>query len=194
MTINPSIPLSADNVESRQSNPELTTLIERCLKEDRVAQAKLYTLYHGKLMALCQRYFSNRDDALAALNQGFLKVFKSLKSYNPEYDFGGWVYRIVQRTAIDLLRSQLRYEQRIPTEEHDEHVGVHPEIVKKLYAEDLIQLLQKLPATSRLVFNLFALEGYPHAEIAEMLDMSVGTSKWHVNNARKLLQEWVSKQ
>ncbi|MBO6517980.1 MAG: RNA polymerase sigma factor [Bacteroidia bacterium] len=194
MTINPPLNIHLADVQSADSQRDVLELVKRCMNKDRVAQEKLYKRYHGKLMALCLRYFSNRDDALAALNQGFLKVFKNLKSYNSEYDFGGWVYRIVQRTAIDLVRAQVRYERRIPTEEPDASLGISPEAVKKLYAKDLLQLLHKLPATTRIVFNLFALEGYSHAEIADELGMSAGTSKWHVNNARKLLKQWIDKQ
>ncbi len=193
MTINPPLNISFDNAHIVDSQPDVSQLVEQCLENDRVAQGKLYALYHGKLMALCLRYFSNRDDALAALNQGFLKVFKNLKSYNPEYDFGGWVYRIVQRTAIDLIRSQLRYERRMPMEEHDGQLGLNPDIVKKLYAKDLLKLLQQLPPSTRVVFNLFAIEGYAHAEIARELNISKGTSKWHVSNARKLLKNWIIK-
>lgn len=194
MTINPPLEISVQNEQLVNDNPEMRSLIERCIDNDRVAQAELYKQHHGKLMALCLRYFSNRDDALSVLNQGFLKIFKNLKSYDPAYDFGGWAYRIVQRTAIDQLRKQLRLENRMGKEEPDEDVGVSPDAIKNLYAKDLISLLHKLPPATRAVFNLFAIEGYSHSDISNELSMSEGTSKWHVNNARKLLKQWIEKQ
>ncbi|MFT5724594.1 MAG: RNA polymerase sigma factor (sigma-70 family) [Bacteroidia bacterium] len=166
-------------------------LIQKCLEKDRVAQAELYKKYHGKLLSLCLRYFQNRDDALDVLNHGFLKVFHNLSSYDKTYDFGGWIYRIVQYTAIDHVRKHLRKERQIPTRELDTDIGLDAAIVEKLYAEDLLNLIHKLPLTSKVVFNLFAIEGFSHKDISKELNMSVGTSKWHVNNARTMLKKWI---
>ena len=137
------------------------------------------------------RYCANRDDALAVLNQGFLKVFHNLESYNNKYDFGGWIYRIVQYTAIDHVRKHLRKSKQMPTQELDVEIEIASTVIEKMYAEDLMELMHKLPFTSKVVFNLFAIEGYSHAYIAKELGMSIGTSKWHVNNARKRLKEWI---
>jgi len=166
-------------------------LVDLCLKHDRVAQAKLYKMYHGKLLALCLRYCENRDDALDILNQGFLKVFHNLHKYDRKFEFGGWIYRIVQYTAIDHVRKHLRKDRQMPKQELDEQIEVDAGIVEKLYGEDLLQLIHKLPFTTKVVFNLFAIEGFSHIDIAKELGMSVGTSKWHVNNARKRLKEWI---
>ena len=117
-------------------------------------------------MGVCLRYFSNRDDALAALNHGFLKIFKNLESYDSKYDFEGWIYRIVQRTAIDQVRKQLRHESKLPTNELNDEMGSSPEIIKILYAQDLIKILHRLPPTTKIAFNLFAIEGFSHAEVA----------------------------
>ncbi len=175
----------------KDSSLSLEDLIERCLKNDRVAQAKLYQTYHGKLLALCLRYCENRDDALAVLNHGFLKVFKYLSTYDKKYEFGGWIYRIVQYTAIDHVRKHVRKSKQMPTQELDVDFEVESSIVEKLFAEDLINLMHRLPLTTKVVFNLFAIEGFSHADIAKELGMSVGTSKWHVNNARKRLKQWI---
>jgi len=148
-------------------------------------------LYHGKLLALCLRYCENRDDALAVLNHGFLKVFKYLSTYDKKYEFGGWIYRIVQYTAIDHVRKHVRKSKQMPTQELDVDFEVESSIVEKLFAEDLINLMHRLPLTTKVVFNLFAIEGFSHGDIAKELGMSVGTSKWHVNNARKRLKQWI---
>ncbi|MFT4523351.1 MAG: RNA polymerase sigma-70 factor (ECF subfamily) [Bacteroidia bacterium] len=181
--------ISTNTSEAESLNPDLSELISLCLENNRLAQAQLYKQFHGKLMGLCMRYFTNRDDALCALNQGFLKIFKNLDRYNFQHDFAGWAHRIVQYTAIDLLRKQVKL-QNIEYINHDfEHESNEITVSQKLNTEDLLKLLQKLPEISRLVFNLFAIEGYKHHEIAEQLSISVGTSKWHVNHARKILKE-----
>ena len=137
------------------------------------------------------RYCENRDDALDILNQGFLKVFHNLHTYDRKYELGGWIYRIVQYTAIDHVRKHLRKDRQMPKEVLDEQIEVEAGMIEKLYAEDLLQLIHKLPLTTKVVFNLFAIEGFSHKDIAKELSMSVGTSKWHVNNARKRLKEWI---
>ncbi|MFT5511872.1 MAG: RNA polymerase sigma factor (sigma-70 family) [Bacteroidia bacterium] len=190
-TINPTLDVAIHLVQPTNSSLSIEDIIKRCLDNDRVAQAKLYKTYHGKLLALCMRYCANRDDALAVLNQGFLKVFHNLESYNNKYDFGGWIYRIVQYTAIDHVRKHLRKSKQMPTQELDVEIEIASTVIEKMYAEDLMELMHKLPFTSKVVFNLFAIEGYSHADIAKELGMSIGTSKWHVNNARKRLKEWI---
>lgn len=137
------------------------------------------------------RYCDNRDDALDILNQGFLKVFHNLNRFDRKQDFGGWIYRIVQYTAIDHVRKHLRKDRQMPKEELDEHLEIDTGFMEKLYAEDLLKLMHRLPLTTKVVFNLFAIEGFSHQDIAKELSMSVGTSKWHVNNARKRLKEWI---
>lgn len=184
------------DVSEQIPNKELTentvaTCIEACKKNDRIAQEKLYKMYHGKLLSMCMRYFDNREDALDALNQGFLKIFKNLDAYDTTQEFAGWAYRIVQNTAIDLVRKHLRKEKKFQLFEIKDDVKVSPNAIQNLYAQDLLGLMHKLPLTTRVVFNLFAIEGYGHQEIAEKLNMSVGTSKWHVNNGRKKLKKWM---
>lgn len=168
--------------------PELKPLLDACRKGDRLAQKQLYERYYGKLMGLCMRYFENRDDALDALNRGFLKVLTQLDQYDRKYEFDGWAYRIVQRTAIDLLRTHIRRKDKYP-EAGEVEVVLTSTVMDKLKADDLIKVLDCLSPVTRLVFNLFAIEGYLHKEIAELLDISVNTSKWHVNAARKQLKD-----
>ncbi len=192
MTINPTIEVSITKKKQSDTTDALTQLIQRCMQNDRSAQAELYKQFHGKMLGVCLRYFSNRDDALAALNQGFLKIFKNLQLYNSANDFKGWAYRIVQNTAIDQVRTQIRKDKQMPSSDLVEDLEVSESVIHKLYAKDLLQLMHQLPLTTKVVFNLFAIEGYSHQEIAETLDMSTGTSKWHVNNARTKLKDWIT--
>lgn len=190
MVSNPSIETT---LPTANLNPELAELLKQCVQNDRLAQAQLYKQYQGKLLAMCMRYFTNRDDALEALNHGFLKVFKNLEKYNPNYAFEGWIYKIVQNTALDYFKSKYRKEVESSVELLDTDVAVPAMIDDNYAAEDLMQLLQALPPTTRAVFNLFAIEGYAHAEIAEMLQIALGTSKWHVNKAREILIVCITK-
>ena len=190
MVSNPSIETT---LPAANLNPELAELLKLCVQNDRLAQAQLYKQYQGKLLAMCMRYFTNRDDALEALNHGFLKVFKNLDKYNSSYAFEGWIYKIVQNTALDYFKSKYRKEVESSVELLETDVAVSALIDDTYAAEDLMQLLQALPPTTRAVFNLFAIEGYAHTEIAEMLQIAAGTSKWHVNKAREILKECITK-
>lgn len=184
-------PTAEPTIDLQTATPELQDLIDRCRKGNRLAQAELYKKYHGKLMALCLRYFINRDDALEALNHGFLKIFKNLDAYRPEFAFEGWIYRIVQRTALDYVRLKYKTDWNTQEMQPAQEPGAEPEVYREADAAELINLLQKLPAATRTVFNLFAIEGYRHDEIAAMLEISEGTSKWHVNQARLKLKSYL---
>jgi RNA polymerase sigma factor (sigma-70 family) len=148
-------------------------------------------------MAVCLRYCSNREDAEALLNQGFFKIITNLEKYHSEVPFGSWIARIMVNTIIDeFRRDKKRRENMSPADiseiRHFEEVDLN-EAAKELDAEALRKMIQRLPDMSRKVFNLYAIEGYSHKEIGEMLNMSDGTSKWHVSFARKSLQEMLKK-
>ena len=179
---------------SADQNPELVSLIQACISNDRSAQEVLYKRYSGKMMGLCMRYVKNYDDAMEILNFGFLKVFKSLGNYQFNGSFEGWIYRIVYNSIIDSLRTKAK---AIKTEEFSDNEMDHPiesNSLHKLYASDLIKLLDQLPDSTRIVFNMFAIEGYKHDEIASMLNISTGTSKWHVSHARETLKTLIETQ
>lgn len=175
--------------EITSQNPELDVIIRGCLANDRSAQEKLYKRYYGKMMGTCLRYLKNEDDALDVLNTGFLKVFQNLSSYSGKGSFDGWVYLIIRNAIIDQLRKRLKYREESLEENHNNMYQVQSGVLEQLYAEDLLKLLQKLPETTRLVFNLFAIDGFKHEEISTMLKISQGTSKWHVSEARRILKE-----
>jgi RNA polymerase sigma-70 factor (ECF subfamily) len=171
------------------TNPELESLLQGCLANDRGAQEKLYKKYYGKMMGMCMRYLRNADDAVEVLNAGFLKVFQNLHRYNRQGLFEAWLYSIVRNAIIDQIRSRVKHKEETLQETHEQTVGCEPNVLQQLYAKDLLELLQQLPETSRLVFNMFAIEGFKHDEIASILGISTGTSKWHVSEARRILKE-----
>lgn len=152
---------------------------------------ELYKMFYGKMMAVCRRYFTNKDDAMEVLNHGFLKVYQNLEKYRFEGVFEGWVYTIIYRTIMDYLKEKALYRAQVSEELPDVDIGINPDVVSDLHVADLMRMLEALPEATRVVFNMYAIEGYKHNEIATMLDISEGTSKWHVNHARKLLKEWI---
>jgi len=175
-----------------QVDPEL---LARCRKNDRKAHNELYRHCFGFLMAICLRYSSNRDDAEALLNQAFLKIITNLDKFRAEVPFGSWVSRITVNTIIDEFRRDKKRREHLTSVDFQESKGGHPinfnEAAQHLDAEELEKMIQQLPDMSRKVFNLYAIDGYTHKEIGEMLNISDGTSKWHVSFARKSLQEMI---
>ena len=170
-------------------------LIKACIKQERQAQSELYRLCYGVLMGVCLRYHTNKEDAVAAMNQGFLKILNKLESRGESVPFEAWIRRIMINTLIDEFRKNRRRKEMIHYTDWEEPVPARGEELdfneadQRLDAEAVEVLIQALPPMSRQVFNLFAVDGYAHQEIADRLGISVGTSKWHVSNARKTLQE-----
>ncbi len=184
-----SIPVNNEELLSALPDPELARLINGCKANERSAQELLYKRYYGKMMALCLRYTGNRDDAMEVLNMGFLKVFKSLDSYRSDGSFDGWVHRIIYHSVIDKLRSRMKEMKTVEVDGDLAVPTIDSSSIQKLYVKDLMDLMQELPESTRVVFNMFAIEGYKHNEIAGMLNISEGTSKWHVNQARTILKQ-----
>jgi len=148
----------------------------------------LYLKYYGRMMTTCLRFNPNPDDALEALNNGFYNVFKNLKQYKGNGSFDGWVYHIVRNAALDFVRKRIKYIETGSLDGLDADVELVENACEQLEVNGLLKLLESLPDATRTVFNLFALEGFTHKEIAKMLEISEGTSKWHAAEARKLLQ------
>ncbi len=169
-------------------------LIARCAREEPKAQAEMYRTLYGTMMAICSRYERNEQDALARMNEGFLKILTNIPSRRPEVPFEPWARRIMINTVIDEYRrnSDRRMNEVLDTE--IDGIGHHEvnDYLRHMEADAFAHLLEQLPDMSRRVFNLFAIDGYAHNEIAEMLGISVGTSKWHVSNARQLLRNAIA--
>jgi len=166
------------------------TLIARCARQESKAQYELYRALYGMMMGICSRYERNRQDATARMNQGFMKILTQLHTRRPEVPFEAWARRVMINTVIDTFRQEK--ERRA-----HEVIGPPPEdhgsrdvnaFLAQMEAEAFAELLMRVPPMSRNVFNLFAIDGFGHQEIAAMLGISEGTSKWHVANARAILQ------
>ena len=163
-------------------------LIIGCKQENRLAQKYLYQRYFGKMLGICMRYTKNREEATEVLNTAFYKVLTSLDQYKPTGSFPGWIARIVFNTSIDHIRKQATYKKVIDLNAERE-LPVQNEALDNLATEELFAVIQQLPPSSQSVFCLYVIDGYKHREIAEQLNISEGTSKWHLATARKQLKE-----
>ncbi|MCB0515465.1 MAG: RNA polymerase sigma factor [Bacteroidetes bacterium] len=142
------------------------------------------------MMRLCLRYTQNDETlALQLVNDGMLRVFKKIHLFQFKGSLEGWIRKLVYHTLCDYYKQENKYLKRMIFEENLPETSVADNTVNDLFYDDLIILIAQLPQKSQDVFRLFAIEGYSHAEIAAMLDISEGTSKWYLSEARKWLSE-----
>ena len=163
----------------------LDLLIQKCKKNDTNAQSEIYKLFSGKLFAVCLKYSRNHVDAEDNLQDAFVTIFEKISQYSYKGSFEGWLKRIVVNTVLQKYRNKSVFniikEEDIEDEEI-EVVDYHVDI------NFLLQSIQELPDRYRLVFNLYALDGYSHKEIAEMLKITTGTTKSNLARARRILK------
>lgn len=167
-------------------------LVQGCLKNNRQAQESLYRLHAAKMFHICLSYTGDRDAAKDILQESFIKVFKSMSDYHPDKSLEGWIRRIVTNTAIDFYRKQKRLRYFEGTNDQAEQVAMPANQYTHINTDNVLHQVKRLPEGARLVFHMFAVEGYSHKEIAGKLNISEGTSKSQFNRARTLLQEWLS--
>lgn len=164
----------------------LDQLIQQCKKNDASAQSQIYKLYASKLFSLCLKYSNSYVDAEDTLQDAFITIFKKIEQYRHQGSFEGWIKRITINTALQKYRKEGVFD--LVNENQIEDVSV--EIDDDDIAIDfLLKIIQELPDRYRLVFNLYVLDGYSHNEIAEMLNINVGTSKSNLARARMILKE-----
>ena len=168
---------------------DIDALITGCKKGDRLAQERLYRSFYGVMMNICVRYTKNEADAIEILNTGFYKVFKNIHSYTAgKATPYTWIRTIIINTCLNFIRSK---NKEISVLQHEEAPDIHidAEVVTQMDSDEILQLVRRLPPATQAVFNLYVIDGYTHREIAGMLQISEGTSKWHVSEARKTLQK-----
>lgn len=164
----------------------LKQLIQKCSKNDTKAQAELYQLFSGKLFSVCLKYCKNYAEAEDNLQDAFVTIFNKISQYKHKGSFEGWLKRITINTALQRYRNQGVFEIIDDTNIQDVEVTVEDDDVT---LEFLLQIIQELPDRYRLVFNLYVLDGYSHKNIADMLDITIGTSKSNLARARKILKD-----
>ncbi|MBK8554721.1 MAG: RNA polymerase sigma factor [Lewinellaceae bacterium] len=165
-------------------------LIRGCLRGSAQCQRQLYEQFAGKMYAVCLRYARNPSDAADILQEGFVKVFTKLDQFGFQGSFEGWIRRIMVNTAIRNYQRQ-RYDLESSGHERLPESPVEADAVALLSEAELLQLISRLPEGYRVVFNLVAIEGYAHAEVAKMLGIQESTSRSQLTKARRWLAEQV---
>lgn len=165
----------------------LEQLIIKCQKQDIQAQSAIYNLYASKLFTLCLKYSKNHAEAQDNLQDSFLTIFKKIKQYKGKGSFEGWMKRIVINTALQRYRKEGVLDVIKDNDIKDEVVEVEVE-TEEISLDFLLDIIQQLPDKYRLVFNLYVLDGFSHKEIAQMLNISEGTSKSNLSRARLILK------
>ncbi len=173
-------------------SPDINSIVNGCLKGRRRAQEDLYKLYGRKLFGVCLRYTQNRMEAEDVLQDGFVRVFKNIGSFKNlgEHSLYNWMKRIMVNTAINFLRDNKKHRFMLDVETaadytDDDGDDFFAELRTLISSDEILNIVQKLPTGYRMVFNLFALEGYSHQEIADMLAISPNTSKTQLHKARQ---------
>lgn len=167
-------------------------LIKDCINRNRRSEYELYKLTYSYLMSICVRYTRNQDLAREILNVGFLKILNNLDKYKEEIPFKAWIRRIMINTLIDEYRKNKKQSEVIDYVEEYYDNSEYAELnsaLDRINTAKIHELITKLPPMAQQVFNLFVVDGYSHKEIAEMLSIEEGTSKWHLNSARTKLKE-----
>lgn len=173
---------------------DIQTLINGCKLNDRKSQEQLYRKFHGAMASICMLYTKNQEDAKEVLNNGFLKVFRNIGQFDvARASFYTWIRKIIINASIDFLRKQHISFTALPLENVLEP-GIDNTIVQQIEAEELLLFIRQLPPATQLIFNLYTIEGFNHREIAIMLKISEGTSKWHLSEARKVLKNLIQIQ
>lgn len=171
---------------------EIREIIKGCLEGNRRDQELLYRRHAAKLYAVCLQYSGNDDEAKDILQEGFMKIFENLHSYKFEGSFEGWMRRITVNTALEKFRSRNNlYKVEDIDQISDTESEPDVEEYDGLEASDLLDIIRELPPKYRMVFNLYAIEGYSHKEISKMVNISEGTSKSNLSRARLILQRRV---
>lgn len=161
-------------------------IIQRCKDNDRRGQEALYRKYLPVIKSMCLRYTQDEDRLISIINNGFLKVFKGIHQYKATGSFEGWIRRTVFNALSDYFRKENKYIKNTFFEVPD--AGQQSEALADLFYADLLDIVEELPETTAMVFKKYAIEGYTHKEIGEILGFTDGTSKWHLFEARKKLK------
>ena len=170
-------------------NPQ--QLVSGCLNGNAHAQRELYNQFAPLMMGVCYRYTKSVADAEDVLQEGFVKVFKNLHQYRGEGELGAWIRRVMVYTAINYLKQHIRYNTTMHFDATDLHVVSDDDPQLALEGKALADLIRQLPAGYQTIFNLYAVEGYSHAEIGKIMGIKEVTSRSQYARARALLINWL---
>lgn len=171
----------------------LKQIINGCRKRHRKSQKQLYKLFYAYGMSITLRYAESRDQAAAILNDAFMKVFTNIDKYDPNRTFKPWLRQIIVNTAINHYHKNKTDRQLEDLETANTQFGKEERIISGISYDEIIAMVQQLTPGYRTVFNLYVIEGFKHREIAEMLGISIGTSKSNLAKAKRNLQSILEK-
>lgn len=164
-------------------------LVEGCMRNERIWQERLYRRFYPTMLRMCQRYTDDQEVAMEMINNGFLRVFQKIQLFGFTGSLEGWIRRVVFHSISDYFRRKDKPVYFLDVEERD--APTRETALSSLYLEDILHLVEALPGATKEVFWLYAVEGYTHVEIAEKINISVGTSKWHLAMARQKLKHLI---
>jgi len=165
-----------------------STLVKYCIKGDPKAQRALFDKFAPKMLSVCLRYAKNKEQAEDVLQDGFIKVFSKLSLFKGG-SLEGWVRKIMVNTSLDQIRKEKKFKNDVGVDSVEYKLEHNGYILESIHAEDLLKLVQEMPHGYRTIFNLFAIEGYSHKEIAKELSISENTSKSQYSRAKVYLQQ-----
>lgn len=164
-------------------------IFQGCLKNDPIAQRELYNKYSAKMLSVCYRFAHNREDAEDMLQEGFIKVFSQIHTFQSKGAFEGWIRRIMVHTCINHLKKNRKFNESVDII-HATGIQIREESVPSIVqAKQVVECIRLLPIGYRTVLNLYAIEGYSHKEIAEMLDIEESTSRSQYTRAKQMLED-----
>ena len=169
------------------------SLIAGCIKGNQMAQKALFDSFSPKFFALCLRYMNSTGDAEDVLQEGMVKIFTKLPEYKGKGSFEGWMRRIIVNTCLDQIRKNQKLKLDVSIDKEEYKLSMNAHILENMSANELIEEIKKMPPGYRVVFNMFAIEGYSHQEIAEKLGVKESTSKSQYLRARAYLKERIEK-
>ena len=169
-------------------------ILQGCLQNNPASQRELYARYSPKMLAVCYRFAHNREDAEDMLQEGFIKVFSQIHTFRNQGAFEGWIRRIVVHTCINHLKKNKRFNESVDII-HANTIQVREETVPSIVqAKQIVECIRLLPMGYRTVLNLYAIEGYTHKEIADMLDIEESTSRSQYTRAKAMLEDILLKK
>lgn len=169
-------------------------LLTGCFNNDPTAQRELYNRYSAKMLSVCYRFASNREDAEDMLQEGFIKVFTQIHSFQNKGSFEGWIRRIVIHTCINFLKKHKKFNESVDIA-YANAISVKEDFIPAIMqAKQVVECIRLLPVGYRTVLNLYAIEGYSHKEIAEMLDIEESTSRSQYTRAKNILENILIKK
>lgn len=168
-------------------------IVKGCLANKRQAQEALYKKYSRKLFGICLRYTKDYSAAEDVLHESFLKIFRNIASYKGNGSLGAWIRTIVINTALEKFRKHFQMYSISDIDEQSNGILAN-DIISELNAQYLLKLIADLPPAYKIVFNMYAIDGYSHKEIAEKLSITIGTSKSNLSRARNILQKKIENQ